>query len=62
MKNKSFKTLYFAQAYYNQVAQTYVAFLIYNKEDECYEVIDQDRYDHYVNDFNLDMEVLEFYC
>lgn len=62
MKNKSFKTLYFARAYYNQVTHNYVAFLIHNRESDMYEVTNQDLYDHYDAEFDLDMELLDFYC
>ena len=62
MKNKSFNTLYFAQAYYNQVTQTYVAYLIHNRESDMYEVINQDLYEHYDAEFDLDMEVIDFFC
>ena len=62
MINKSFKLKFHASSYFYEVSQNYVAFFIYNKEDDVYEVINQDRYDHYVNEFDLDMEVLEFYC
>lgn len=62
MKNKSFETLYLARHYYRQVSHNYVAFLIHNKEDECYEVIDQDLYDHYAFEFDLDMELIDFAC
>lgn len=62
MKNKIFNNLWFAQCYYTQVSQNYVAFLIYNNEDEMYEVINQDLYDHYTNEFDLDMRVIDFSC
>ena len=44
------------------VSHNYVAFFIHNKEEECYEVIDQDMFDHYQNEFNLDMELIDFTC
>ena len=62
MQNKSFRTLYFAQAYFNKVSQTYVAYLIHNRENDVYEVINQDLYDHYDAEFDLDMEVIDFFC
>ena len=62
MKNKSFKTLYLAQAYYNQVSHNYVAFLIHNREDDTYEVVNQDLYDHYDAEFDIDMELIDFTC
>ena len=60
MKNKSFNTLWFAKCYYNQVSQNYVAFLIYNNEEEVYEVINQDLYDHYDAECELDMRLINF--
>ena len=62
MINKSFKLKFHARLYFFEVSQNYVAYFIYNREDDTYEVINQDRYDHYTNDFDLDMELLEFYC
>jgi len=62
MKNKSFKTLYFAQAYYNQVNYNYVAYLIHNRESGMYEVINQDLWEHYTEEFDLDMELIDFTC
>lgn len=62
MKNKTFLFYKNAALYFNTVSQNYVAYFIYNREDETYEVINQDRYDHYTNEFDLDMELLEFYC
>ena len=62
MQNKSFRTLYFAQAYFKAVTQTYVAYLIHNRESDMYEVINQDLYDHYDAEFDLDMELIDFSC
>ena len=62
MKNKSFLFYKNASLYFNTVSHNYVAFFIHNKEDECYEVIDQDRYDDYDGDFDLDMRVIDFFC
>lgn len=62
MKNKSFNTLFFAECYYRQVTHNYVAFLIYNNEEEEYEVINQDLYDHYTEEYDLDMRVIDFAC
>ena len=62
MRNKAYDDYYNALDYFKRITDHYVAFFIYNKERECYEVIDQDLYDHYVNEFNLDMEVLDFFC
>ena len=62
MKNKAYNDYYLALDYYRRMIDTYVAFFIYNKEEECYEVINQDLYDHYTGEFDLDMELLEFYC
>ena len=49
-----------AKFYFNKVSQNYVAYFIHNLEDEVYEVIDQDRYDDYDGDFDLDMRVIDF--
>ena len=62
MKNKSFLFYKNASLYFNTVSQNYVAFFIHNKEEECYEVIDQDTYDHYAFEFDLDMELIDFTC
>ena len=62
MRNKSFETLYLARQYYREVSHNYVAFLIHNREEECYEVICQDLYDHYAFEFDLDMELIDFAC
>ena len=62
MKNKSFKTLSSAQSYFNRMQDTHVCFLIHNREEGTYEVIDQDLYDHYVQEFDLDMDVIDFIC
>lgn len=62
MQNKSFTYLSSAKFYFNKVSQNYVAYLIYNKENDMYEVINQDRYDHYDGEFDLDMDVIDFFC
>lgn len=62
MNNKSFKTLAAAYRYFHFVNQTYVCFLIQNKEDDTYEVIDQELYDHYQNEFDLDMSLIDMYA
>jgi hypothetical protein len=62
MKNKTFSFYKNAALYFNTVSYNYVAFFIHNKEDECYEVIDQDMFDHYQNEFDLDMELIDFTC
>lgn len=59
MRNKAYKDYYLALDYYRRMVDTYIAFFIYNKEEEVYEVIDEDLYDHYTNEFGLDMEILE---
>ena len=62
MKNKTFTHYENAMYYFTKVSQNYVAFFIYNKEDEVYEVIDQDLYDDYSGDFDLDMRLIDFFC
>ena len=62
MENKTFTYYSNAKFYFNKVSQNYVAYFIYNLEDEVYEVIDQDRYDDYDGDFGLDMRVIDFFC
>lgn len=62
MKNKSFNTLPSARRYFNLVQSKYVCFLIENKEEGVYEVIDQDLYDHYIYQFNLDMNLIDMYA
>ena len=62
MNNKSFKTLAAAYRYFHFVNQTYVCFLIQNKEDDTFEVIDQELYDHYDAEFNLDYELNDMYA
>ena len=61
MKNKAFENYYLALDYFNRITDTYVAFFIYNKEEEHYEVIDQDLFDHYDQEFNLDYELIDMY-
>ena len=60
MKNKTFLFYKNAALYFDIVSQNYVAFFIHNKEEECYEVINQDLYDHYQNEFDLHMELIDF--
>ena len=60
MKNKTFTYFANAKFYFSKVSQNYVAFFIYNKEEEVYEVIDQDLYDEYDGDFDLDMRLIDF--
>lgn len=62
MKNKAFDNYYLALDYYNRMIDTYVAFFIYNKEKEHYEVIDQELFDHYDAEFDLDYELLAMYA
>ena len=62
MQNKTFTYYSNAKFYFNKVSQNYVAYLIYNKENDMYEVISQDRYDHYDGEFDLDMDVIDFFC
>ncbi len=62
MKNKNFTSLNKAFTYFDMVKLNFVAFLIHNREEYRYEVINQDLYDHYVDEFNLDMELIELSC
>ena len=62
MKNKSFDNAISARDYYNEVTHNYVAFFIYNYEEEEYEVINQDLYDHYTEEYDLHMRVIDFAC
>ena len=59
MKNKTFSHYKNASLYFSIVSQNYVAFFIHNMEENCYEVIDQDRYDHYAFEFDLAMELID---
>lgn len=59
MKNKTFLHYKNASLYFSIVSQNHIAFFIHNMEENCYEVIDQDMYDHYRNEFNLAMELLD---
>ena len=58
MKNKSFNTYAAAFRAYTIIARTYVCYLIHNREEDIYEVIDEDTYDHYEGEFNLDFDLL----
>ena len=62
MKNKNFTSLNKAFIYFDMVKLNFVAFLIHNREDDVYEVINQDLYDHYLDEFDLDMELIELSC
>ena len=62
MNNKTFNTLAYARRYFNRINQTYVCFLIHNREDDLYEVINQDTFDHYDQEFNLDYELIDMYA
>ena len=62
MINKTFNTLAYARRYFNRINQTYVCFLIHNREDDLYEVINQDTFDHYDQEFNLDYELIDMYA
>ena len=62
MKNKNFTSLNKAFTYFDMVKLNFVAFLIHNREDDVYEVINQDLYDHYLDEFDLDMELIELSC
>ena len=62
MKNKTFSSHKEASLYFNTVSQNHDAFLIYNYEDSCYEVINQDLFDHYQNEFGLHMELIDCNC
>ncbi len=62
MKNKNFTSLNKAFTYFDMVKLNFVAFLIHNREDDVYEVINQDLYDHYLEEFDLDMELIELSC
>jgi len=62
MKNKNFTSLNKAFTYFDMVKLNFVAFLIHNREDDTYEVINQDLYDHYTEEFDLDMELIELSC
>ena len=58
----AFETLTAARRYFNAINQTYVCFFIYNREDGLYEVICQDTFDHYDQEFNLDYELIDMYA
>ena len=57
---KSFIHYANAKFYFDEVSQNRIAYFIYNKEDEVYEVVGQDLYDDYDGDFDLDMRVIDF--
>ena len=60
MKKKSFDTLRLAYKHFKTLPEDSVAFLVHNKEDGVFEVINQELYDHYQNDVLLDMELLDY--
>ena len=62
MNNKSFDNYYLALDYFKRMTDIYVAFFIYNKEEEHYEVINQDLMDHYDQEFDLDYELIDMYA
>ena len=62
MKNKNFTSLNKAFTYFDMIKLNWVAFLIHNREDDTYEVINQDRYDYYLDMYLLDMEIIELSC
>ena len=62
MKNKNFTSLNKAFTYFDMIKLNFVAFLIHNREEDVYEVINQDLYDHYTEEFDLDMELIELSC
>jgi len=62
MKNKNFTSLNKAFTYFDMIKLNFVAFLIHNREEDIYEVINQDLYDHYTEEFDLDMELIELSC
>ena len=59
MKNKTFLHYKNASLYFFTVSQNHVAFFIHNIEENCYEVIDQDMFDHYQYEFDLAMELID---
>ena len=62
MKNKRYDNYYLALDYYNRMIDTYVAFFIYNKKEEYYEVINQDLFDYYEQALGLDYELIDMYA
>ena len=62
MNNKTFNTLAYARQYFNRISESYVCFLIHNREDDVYEVVNQNLIDHYDEEFNLDYELIDLYA
>ena len=62
MNNKTFPSLNKAFRYFDLIKSNWVAFLIHNREDDTYEVINQDTYDYYLEMYLLDMEIIELSC
>ena len=62
MKNKTFLSQAKARQYFNRISETYVCFFIHNREDDVYEVVNQDLFDHYDQEFDLDYELIDMYA
>ena len=62
MINKTFLSQAKARQYFNRISETYVCFFIHNREDNVYEVVNQDLIDHYDEEFDLDYELIDMYA
>jgi len=60
MQNTTLTYYWNATFYFNKLSKNYVAYSIHILEDDVYEVIDQDLYDDYDGDFDLDMRLIDF--
>ena len=60
MRNKTFSGLRQAYKHFFSLPEDTIAYLLHNREENTYEVVNQELYDHYQNEFCLDMELLDY--
>jgi len=55
MKNKIFNNKFAATYYFNSVSRNYVAFLIQETSAGVYMVLNQDKYDYYSKEHDIEL-------
>lgn len=58
MKNKIFDNITEASKYFHKISRNWVAFFIHEKDSDAYMVLNQDKYDEYSNDPDMNIDLL----
>jgi hypothetical protein len=62
LKNKLFSNRHSASYYFHKVSRNYVAYLIHETNSDVYMVINQDLYDEYSKNEDMNIDLLHMSC